>query len=99
MRMYNPPHPGEHIAEAMEALGVGIRELARALNTSPSTVQRIVSGKMSISPEMAVKLAAVIGSTPEMWLRLQTSYSLDKAEREVDISHLTRLYHPTPIHS
>lgn len=94
MKMNNPPHPGAIITDVMEDLGIGIRELARALDSAPSTVQRIVSGQASISPEMAVKLAAVIGSTAEMWLRLQLAYSLDKAEKETDISHLTTRYRP-----
>lgn len=97
MRMANPPHPGEIIAGVMEDLDIGIRQLARALDVAPSTIQRLVSSQAAISPEMAVKLAAVIGSTPEMWLRLQSSYSLEKAERETDVSHLTQLYRPPPV--
>lgn len=97
MRMANPPHPGEIISGVMEDLNIGIRELARAIDVAPSTIQRLVSGQAAISPEMAVKLAAVIGSTPDMWLRLQSSYSLEKAEKETDVSHLTKLYRPTPL--
>ncbi|HDI3035738.1 HigA family addiction module antidote protein [Cronobacter sp. EKM101R] len=97
MKMHNPPHPGEIIADIMEELDISIRELARALNAAPSTVQRLVSGTASISPEMAIKLAAVLGSTPEAWLRFQSAYSLEQAEREVDVSHLTTLYRPAPV--
>lgn len=97
MTMFKPPHPGEIIAGVMEDLEIGIRQLARALNASPSTVQRIVSGQIAVSPEMAVKLSAVLGSTAEMWLRLQTSYDLERAERETDVSHLTVLYRPDPL--
>ncbi|HBJ6961964.1 TPA: HigA family addiction module antidote protein, partial [Salmonella enterica subsp. enterica serovar Duisburg] len=94
MIMANPPHPGEIIADVLDDLDIGIREFARALNVAPSTVQRLISGQAAVSPEMAVKLAAVIGSTPDMWLRLQSAYSLEKAEREIDVSHLTQLYRP-----
>jgi addiction module HigA family antidote len=97
--MANPPHPGEIVADVMESLNIGIRELARALNVAPSTIQRLVSGQTSMTPEMAVKLAAVIGSTPEMWLRIQNDYSLERAEKEIDVSHLTRLYRPMPVTS
>lgn len=71
MKMHNPPHPGEMIEGILEDLDLGIRELARALNVAPSTVQRLVSCHSAVSPEMAVKLAAVLGSTPAMWLRLR----------------------------
>ncbi len=97
MAMYNPPHPGEIIAGILEELNIGIRELARALNIAPSTAQRLVSGQAAISPEMAIRLAAVLGSTPEMWMRLQTRYSLEKAAKEVDVSQLRILHNLTTL--
>lgn len=92
MKMMNPPHPGRYIAEAMEELGIGIRELARALDVSPSTIQRVVVGKSIVTPEMAIRLAKVMGSTPAMWLRLQAVNSLSKAEQEIDVSSLPQLF-------
>ncbi len=97
MKMHNPPHPGEIIEGILENLNLSIRELARALNVAPSTVQRLIACHSSISPDMAVKLAVVLGSTPEMWLRLQSSYDLEKAESRVDISKLTTVYRPEPL--
>lgn len=46
---------------------------------------------------MAVRLAAVLGGTPASWIRLQMAWSLEKAEREVDISHLSTKYRPAEI--
>ena len=51
MAMFNPPHPGEIIADILEDQNIGIRELARALDVAPSTVQRLVSGNATISPD------------------------------------------------
>ncbi len=92
--MFNPPHPGEIIADSLEELGLGIRDLARALNVAPSTAQRLVSCKAAVTPEMAIKLSKVLGSSPRLWLKLQETYSLDKAEKIVDISKLTPLFKP-----
>lgn len=92
MTMSNPPHPGRYIEEAMEDLGIGVRELARALNVAPSTIQRVIVGKTAVTPEMAVRLAKVLGSTAAMWLRLQSAYSLSIAEKEIDVSGLPRLF-------
>ncbi|WON77418.1 HigA family addiction module antitoxin [Serratia sp. UGAL515B_01] len=97
MKMHNPPHPGEIIADALDELNLGIRELARALNVAPSTAQRLVSCKAAVSPEMAVKLSAVLGSSPRLWLKLQEAYSLDKAEKNVDVSKLTPLFKPVQL--
>ncbi|MDC9613019.1 HigA family addiction module antitoxin [Xenorhabdus khoisanae] len=94
MKMFNPPHPGEIIADSLEELALGIRDLARALDVAPSTAQRLVTCKAAVTPEMAVKLSKVLGSTPQMWLRLQETYDLDKAEKTVDTSKLTPLYKP-----
>lgn len=94
MSMHNPPHAGEIIAGIMEDLDIGIRELARALAIAPSTASRMVSGTTAITPEMAIKLAAVLGSTPEMWLRIQAVYDLERAQKTVDLSVLNTSYNP-----
>ena len=81
MKMHNPPHPGEIIADSLAELGPGIRELARALDVAPSTAQRLVSCQAAVSPEMAVKLAEVLGSSAQTWMRLQDAWSLAQAEK------------------
>ena len=89
--MYNPPHPGELIKETMEALNVSARKLASALDVAPSTVQRLISGKSDISPEMAIRLAAVIGSSERVWMGMQDAYDLWHARQKIDTSKLQRL--------
>jgi len=54
----------------------------------------VVSGITAVTPEMAIKLATVIGSTPEMWLRIQAAYDLDRAAKKVDLSVLNSRYKP-----
>lgn len=88
MKMSNPPHPGLVIQEALDELNVSLREFARAMDIAPSTASRILTGKASLTPEMAVKLAVVIGSSAEVWLKLQNAYSLAEAEKLVDITRL-----------
>ena len=68
--MHNPPHPGELIKETMEALDVSARRLASALDVAPSTVQRLISGKSDISPEMAIRLSKAFGGSPEVWISM-----------------------------
>ncbi|MGJ0482757.1 HigA family addiction module antitoxin [Pantoea agglomerans] len=99
MTMHNPPHAGEVISDIMEDLDIGIRELARALAIAPSTASRMVSGITAVTPEIAIKLAAVIGSAPEMWLRIQAAYDLDRAAKTVDLSVLNSSYKPEPLQS
>ncbi|MCW7760610.1 HigA family addiction module antitoxin [Photorhabdus luminescens] len=91
-----PPHPGRYISNEMEHLNISLRALARALDVSPSTIGRVVEGNAAVTPGMAVRLASVIGSTPEMWLRLQEAYSLAQVKQEIDLTRLTPLFTPAP---
>ncbi|MCX8289081.1 HigA family addiction module antitoxin [Enterobacter pseudoroggenkampii] len=91
MAMVNPPHPGGLVKDNLEELKMSINGYAKLIGVSPSTVSRLVNEEIAISAEMAVKLAATIGSTPEQWLRLQASYDLWQAQQKVDISLLHRI--------
>lgn len=88
MKMKNPPHPGAIIQEALDELNVSLREFARAMDIAPSTASRLLTQKAALTPEMAVKLAVVIGSSAEVWMKLQTAYSLAEAKKSVDSSRL-----------
>ena len=56
MSMYDPPHPGEFIREVyLEGLEVSSRTVAAKLKVSPSTFTRLLNGKSSITPEMALR--------------------------------------------
>lgn len=81
MKMANHPRPGDIIQEALEELNVSLREFARAMEIAPSTASRLLTGKAALTPEMAIKLSVVIGSSPEMWLNLQTTWSLAEAQK------------------
>ncbi|WP_193493140.1 HigA family addiction module antitoxin [Photorhabdus bodei] len=76
----------------MEALNLSVRGLVRALGVAPSTVQRLVVGKSDVSPEMALKLSVVIGSSPQVWMGMQVDYELWQAKQHIDVSHLHRLH-------
>jgi len=90
--MFNPPHPGEVIqATYLDALGISIRSLAKSLGVSPSTLGRVVSGDAGISPEMAVRLEAVLSRSAQMWLRLQENYDLWHARQKVNTQELQPL--------
>lgn len=91
MKMANPSHPGEIIAETLEDMHVSLRQFAKAMEIAPSTASRIISGQAAITPAISLRLAAVIGSTPETWLKIQANYSLAEARQVTDVSHLHRL--------
>ena len=91
MAMFNPAHPGELIKETIEALReetgkpLTIEEVASGLGTTRKTLSAIINGRQSVSPAMAYKLAASFtNTTPEFWLKVQSSYDLAKARKKVN---------------
>ena len=73
----NPIHPGKVLAEIyMVELGLNQSELARKIGCSPRKINEIVSGKRGISAEFALELEKVLGTTAEMWVRMQAEFDL-----------------------
>ena len=95
MEIYNPMHPGEVIKELyIEGTGMSLREVAKALSVSAPTFSRLVSGKSSVSVEMAFRLEKVLGGSAESWLRMQTNYDLwqtKQSDRYQEIKRLKKL--------
>jgi antitoxin HigA-1 len=83
MGMYNPPHPGELIKEIyLEPFNISVRQLAEQLHVSPSSIARVISGKSSVSPDMAIRLSKVLGRSAESWLQLQANRDLWEAAQQ-----------------
>lgn len=84
MRMFNPPHPGRQVREDIEALGWTITEAAGYLGCSLKQLSYIANLRSGISPEMAIRLSAIIGGSPGLWCRMQLSYDLWQVEGRTD---------------
>jgi addiction module HigA family antidote len=77
LRMKNPPHPGRIVRqECLEPFGLSVAEAAQALGVTRQALNNVISGKTSITPEMAVRLAKAVGNDPDFWLRLQRQYDI-----------------------
>jgi len=75
--MHNPAHPGEIIKGlCLEPKGMSVADAAELLNVSRKTLYKIINGKGSVTPEMALRLELVFGSTAQTWLNTQTAYDL-----------------------
>ena len=73
-------HPGEHLAEELEALDMSAAELARRLKVPTNRVTQILNGQRAVSGDTALRLAHFFGTTPQFWLNLQSLYELRLAE-------------------
>lgn len=96
MPMKNPPHPGLHVMDEIEALELPVGKAATALGITRSQLYRIVSGQSGISAEMALRLEAVIGGSADLWLRLQAAYDVAQARKRTKeiVGSLERLSLP-----
>lgn len=92
MKMYNPMHPGEVIKELyLEGSGVSLRAVAEALGVSAPTFSRLVSGKSSVSVEMALRLERVLGGSAESWLQMQTNYDMWQTKQSDKYQEIKKL--------
>jgi addiction module HigA family antidote len=74
-------HPGEHLAEELETLGMSAAELARNLHVPTNRVTQILNGQRAITGDTALRLAHFFGTSAEFWLNLQNLYELRLAEQ------------------
>ena len=75
-------HPGEHLAEQLEALGMSAAELARQLGVPTNRVTAILNGQRSVTGDTAVRLGHFFGTSAQFWLNLQSLYDLHQAEQK-----------------
>lgn len=61
-------------------MGVSQTRLATDIDVPVSRIAEIVNGRRAITADTALRLGAYFGTSPEMWLNLQTKYDLKLAE-------------------
>jgi addiction module HigA family antidote len=93
-------HPGEHLAEELEALDMSAAELARKMNVPTNRVTQILNGTRSVTGDTALRLAHFFGTSAQFWLNLQSMYDLRIAEEKAgkSIKTLPRLKKREPVH-
>jgi addiction module HigA family antidote len=76
--MFNPPHPGLILKDTVlrEDGGISVKEFAEKLGMTRTAISRVVNGKAAISPELAIRLAALLNVTARSWLTMQVEYDL-----------------------
>jgi len=75
-------HPGEHLAEELDALDMSAAELARRLKVPTNRVTAILNGQRAISGDTALRLGHFFRTPPQFWLNLQSLYEIRLAEEK-----------------
>jgi addiction module HigA family antidote len=94
-------HPGEHLAEELEELGMSAAELARKLDVPTNRVTGILNGQRAVTGDTALRLAHFFGTSAEFWLNLQSLYELRLAQQKAgkSIKALPTLKRSEPVHA
>ena len=85
MTPVDPIHPGEHLAEILDDLGISQYRLALAIGVPPRRISDIVRSRRSVTADTALRIGRALRMTPEFWLNLQRMYDLDRARAAADI--------------
>lgn len=91
-RMHNPAHPGEVLRDWLPEQ-MTVTQAAKELQVSRVTLSKVLNGKAGITAAMALRLSAWLGTTPDIWLGIQTQWDLWQAKKQPrpDIKPLERL--------
>ena len=83
--IYNPPHPGMLLDDYLGDISLaepernpnGSRtEAERRLGVTRATLSRIRHGHSTVNAEMAMRLSLLLGTSPELWLGMQSAFDL-----------------------
>jgi HTH-type transcriptional regulator/antitoxin HigA len=74
-------HPGEHLAEFLEARGLSQAEFARLADMTPKHVSTIIGGESPVTAGTAIRLERVTGMKDYIWTRLQAAWDLHRARQ------------------
>ena len=77
-----PVHPGEILREELDELGLSANALSKALDVPVNRVTAILNGRRGVSADTALRLARYFGTTPQLWMNLQKTWELRRAEIE-----------------
>jgi addiction module HigA family antidote len=79
--MYNPPHPGRIIKDALPAIPMTVAQFAKHIGIARGTLSRIINGRAGITPEMSIRLSQAFGQGQgDIWFLMQNDYDFWQAE-------------------
>lgn len=85
LRQRKPTSPGEILREEfIKPLGITQKLLADHIHCDYKVINRIVNERASLTPDIAMKLAMALETTPDFWLNAQMALDLWK------LSHVKR---------
>ncbi len=79
-----PIHPGEILREEfLNPLGMSANKLAQSIKVPAGRITQILNGQRAITADTALRLSRFFGTTPELWINLQSHYELQLVEESL----------------
>lgn len=78
----NPFHPGEILREEfLRPSGITQAAFAEQIGWTRARLNELIRGKRGVTAESALDLAEALGTSAKLWMNLQATYDLDRAEK------------------
>jgi addiction module HigA family antidote len=79
-----PIHPGEVLLEDfLKPYHLSPYRLAKMTGVPPIRISEIIHGKRAVTAESALLFAKCLGTSPQVWIRLQAQYDLEVIEPQI----------------
>ena len=69
-------HPGEYLSDELEAREISQKAFAIIIQKSPTELNELIKGKRSLTPDRAVRISSALGTSLDMRLSLQETYTI-----------------------
>ena len=92
---FRPVHPGVIVKDNIDALGITIDAFAEHIGVSRQTVHAVISGRSSVTAEMAVRLGRAFNTSSRVWLNLQSNHDVWEPEQDAALARI-RPYRRAP---
>ena len=78
----HPFHPGEILLEEfLEPAGMTQKAFAEQVGWTRARLNELIRGKRGVTADAALDLADALGTSPKVWMNLQATFDLDRAQR------------------
>ena len=81
--MFNPPHPGSVLKDAVRGLKLTVSQAAERLGVDRVSLSRVLNEKAAVSVEMALRLAKALNTSPDVWLGMQQAHDIWQAKQRM----------------
>lgn len=78
----NPFHPGEILLEEfLRPMDLTQTAFAERLGWTRARLNELIKGKRGVTADAAIDLAEALKTSPKLWMNLQATYDLDRAQK------------------